>query len=117
MGYEIHIARTNQTDISLDEWVNAVNETEHLRLRTDPVIIRNPTTGEKLSIAARPGETDFFDPNENTWIPRLSYSAGRISFRPSDDFDPPDSQFRKTVVSLADNLDAVLIGDDGEHYN
>jgi len=116
MGYEIHIERDNCAQISLDEWCAAVAATEGLRLTTKDAVARNPTTGEVIRISRNDGDVEVYFPEEDAWFPCVRYDGGRISFRPGNGFDEPGSQFRRAMVRLAMQLNALVVGQDGEVY-
>ena len=116
MGYEVHIQREDEAEITLDEWCRAVEATEGMRPATRDAVARNPATGEVICIAHNPGDVEVYFPEDDAWIPCLWYSRGRISFRPPGDFGEPASPFRRAIVALAMQLNAQVMGDEGEVY-
>ncbi len=117
MGFEVHIKREDRTPITLEEWCVAVDATDGVRLARDASIAVNPKTGDKIVIPHRPGDTEVFFSADDSWIPCLWWSSGRISFKANKDFLQPDSPFRSAVARLAKRLNACLVGDTGEVYD
>jgi hypothetical protein len=117
VGYEVHIERRDQSSISLDEWCSAVDAVDGMRLAKGDVFAQNPITGAEISIPHQEGDVEVYFSEADAWIPCVYFSKGRISFRPSDDFDDRSSPFRQALVKIAARLDAELIGDDGTVFN
>ncbi|EMI24358.1 hypothetical protein [Rhodopirellula europaea] len=117
MGYEIHIQRGDDSAITLQEWCDAVDAADGVRLSTEDVVARNPATGEEIRIGRRDGDAQVYFSDDDAWVSCLHFSQGRISFRPGNDFDDKDSPFRRALVAIAAHLDAKLVGDEGETYD
>jgi len=117
MGYEIHIQRDDPSSITLQGWCDAVDAADGVRLSTEDVVARNPATGEEIRIGRRDGDAQVYFADDDAWIPCLHYSQGRISFRPGADFDDANSPLRRALTIIAANLDAKLVGDEGEAYD
>ncbi|WP_223636525.1 hypothetical protein [Rhodobacter sp. TJ_12] len=117
MAYEIHIERDNGRPISLNEWMSAVSSVDFVRLAdTATTIVTNTVTGEKISNPATHGTAELFDPTSQTWIGMFRWFNGRISTRPSPDFQTFNSQQRSAMRALAALLGAQIVGDEGEIY-
>jgi hypothetical protein len=117
MGYEIHIRRDDESEIGLDEWRAAVAAIDGMRLASGDAFARNPRTNAKIRIPTQGGDVEVFFPECDAWVRCLSWSHGRISFRPPVDFANPTCWFRWALAALATQLGARLVGDDGEVYD
>ena len=117
MGYEVHIRHVDGSAIGLDEWCDAVAMTEGMRLASGDAIAVNPRTKDEIRIPNQGGDVEVLFPEDDAWVRCLSWSLGRISFRPPADFGYPDSRFRLALAALAMQLSARLVGDDGEVYD
>ncbi len=116
MGYEIHIKRDGGAGITIDEWCAAVAQTERMRLAYNDAFALNPATSDKIRIPVRMGDVEVYFPDDGVWVPCLLWSADRISFRATADFDGSESWFRQAIVALAKQLGARVVGDEGEVY-
>ena len=112
MGYELHIERDGP--IAVEEWTNAVAQVDKVTLRSDDSVAIDPQTGEEIRIPANDGDAVVTIPNGSLGL-RWS-SSGRASFRATDDWDDATSSLRTTIFALAQQLDARVVGDEGEEY-
>jgi hypothetical protein len=113
MSYTIHIERENP--ISLAEWLELVRVRTDLRLREADHSIRNPRTGELITIGRAEGETELL--SGDTWVPCFRWrKSGTIAFEAPDDFDEPEGAVRRVALELAKSLNGRLVGQEGEEY-
>ncbi|WP_339771946.1 hypothetical protein [uncultured Pseudosulfitobacter sp.] len=118
MAYEIHIRRTNDQPISLEEWVKTVDNSENVRLGDAvPIVLTNPTTGEQISNPQLQGVAELYDVGSQVWFPAFRWFEGRITTRASRDFDTFHSHQRSVMRALASQLGAQIVGDEGESYD
>ena len=122
MGYSLHIELKNDEELDLEEWLEAVSETEGARpAGTDGHKAVNPTTGETIKIAGSEGDVEIYDPGENAWQPLLHWNdrRGRASMNSralpivGGELVGPVGE---TVKALAMRLGAQIRGDEGEIY-
>jgi len=116
MGYSLHIERPEgESPITLDEWRAAVRRNSQLRLASGDVELDNPKTHEKIRIPNSGADVEILlQPNQ--WVRAFSWSpSGSVSFRA--DFLSAHSAIAKPVFALAEELNAIVVGDDGEVYD
>ena len=115
MGYSLHIERSEgESPITLDEWRAAVQRNTQFRLAFGDAEFENPKTHEKIRIPNSGGDVEILV-QPDRWIRAFSWSAsGSISFRA--DFLSAHPAVVKTVFALAEELNAIIVGDDGEMY-
>jgi hypothetical protein len=113
MGYDIRIQRT--PGFTLDEWKAAVESTEGVRLNAGKVAVRNPKTGEVVSIPGMAGDAEV--DVDGHWIPCFRWRPkGFVVFCSDPDFMNPESKLRKLARGLGEKLNATLCGQEGEIY-
>ena len=118
MGYGVHIERTGHVPINIEEWIEAVEHTENVRLAdVAPITITNPMTGEQISRPYAPGNAEIFEVKSQAWVLAFSWFEGRISTRAARDFDNYECCQRSIMRSLAAMLNAQILGDGGEIYD
>ena len=116
MGYSIHIQR--EPSITIGEWKEASEKIEGVKHDPSDIEALNPVTGEKIFIPETEGSVSVFFPEENEWYPVFSYSPHGIVFQASRDWDDNFlSPVRKAASLLALELNAELVGDEGETYS
>lgn len=116
MAYEIHIERKDGQEIGLDEWKQAVEATDGIRLATDNMSFQNPRTGQTIGFEGGPGDVEMHFPDSEEWLPCIRFAHGRGSFKATKEFDEDTSSFRQIVRAVSAKLDAHLVGDEGEVY-
>ena len=121
MSYTIHIERCDATGareaIGESEWSAAIEANHILRFRVEDFSVRNPQTGELISIKTSGYDAELFCQETEEWIPTFFWSpAGIISFGASDDFGDREAPLRLVASALARSLNASLRGDEGEIY-
>jgi hypothetical protein len=116
MGYSLHIERPEgESSITLDEWRGAVQRTTQFRLASGDVEFENPKTHEKIRIPNSGADVEILVPPDQ-WVRAFSWSpSGSISFRA--DFLSAHSLLVEPVFALAEELNAIVVGDDGEEYD
>lgn len=99
--------------ISMAEWIEAIDQTEGLRLSPDDHVAHNPRTGEKLTVKRRDGDVDFLD-GKGSWDWGIRYFEGCGTLRGRDwvGTDP----LVRAVCRLARRLKARVFGEEGEEY-
>lgn len=115
MGYELHITRRNHwadtetSDISLDEWLNYVNNDKELELLNGYDI----KIGAEVTHQDAPGYCEWMShpsEQETNSRPWFSYWKGSI------DTKNPDAPTIRKMIQIASALNAKVQGDDGEFY-
>jgi hypothetical protein len=115
MSYTIQIKRAEP--ISLAEWSEVVRSRTDLRFREEDHVARNPQTGAVITIARAEGEADLHV--GDAWLPCFRWRGrqGTIAFNAPGDFDEPESPVRRVALELAKQLNARLVGEEGEEYD
>jgi hypothetical protein len=115
MGYSLHIERSEgESPITLDEWRAAVHQNAQFRLASGDVELENPKTHEKIRIPNSGADVEI-QVQPDQWVRAFSWSSsGSISFRA--DFLSAHSALVQPVFALAKELNAIIVGDDGEEY-
>src|SRR5215471_4677163 len=109
MSYTIHIER--QEPISLAEWLELVRTRTDLRLREADHSIRNPQTGELITIRRAEGETEVLAGDK--WVSGFRWrKSGTIAFEAPHDFDEPENVIRRVALELAKTLSGSLVGEE-----
>ncbi|ESQ75349.1 hypothetical protein [Asticcacaulis sp. AC402] len=121
MGYSIHIERIDASgqlvSIELHEVANAVKNVEGMRLAAVPASTTNPNTGEVISTCSIIGKIEIYLLASDEWVRVfILSSSGKITFRAPFDFDDGSSVVRSFARILAQRLQAVIVGDEGEYY-
>jgi hypothetical protein len=122
MAYAIHIKRRTadapHSPISLSEWRAAVSRVDGVRMADGDYHITNPKIDERITLRNAGGDAEVFFPDDGAWLRAFRWSPeGRISFRAPRDFLSPTCFIRRLAAELARELDAQLIGDEGEIYD
>jgi len=113
MSYSIRIVR--ETAISLEEWKSAVQARSDVRLQQERTSIRNPQTGEEISIGFTDGDAEVW--TQGSWEPCFLWrNSGEVVFGAPHDFDGPDSTIRGIARELARTLGGRLVGEEDEEY-
>ncbi len=117
MGYDLHITRNaTQSEDDFDggidpaEWESYVEADPSLRLHGYAEV--SGPSGEKLRITADRITVWTEHPTANTQngLAWLYHSGGEICVK------SPDQEFLAKMLSIAADLNAIVIGDDGEVY-
>ena len=123
MAYELHIER-GEEGIALEEWNAAVESVPGVRAQTEDLVGINPKTGAEIRIGRAEGDAELLVTSgessgidrQEEWIPFFRYFEGRITFRATRDVDSPESAVRMAAARLAAQLNAGIVGDEGESY-
>lgn len=124
MAYALHIERP-LSEITLEEWVTAVKRQSELKLLVEEKIeMQSPKTGEVIAISRSPGDVailfqskDFLGlDHANEWRPCIRFSRGKATFSATSDIESPSNPLRVAVSKLAKELNAKVVGDEGEIY-
>src|SRR5207253_4325919 len=115
MGYSLHIERSEgESPITLDEWRTAVQRNTQFRLAFGDAEFENPKTHEKIKIPNSGADVEILV-HPDQWVRAFSWSSsGSISFRA--DFLSTHPALVEPVFALAEELNAIVVGDDGEEY-
>jgi len=90
-----------------------VDEDDDLRLRVEPYIAFNPTTGEKISIKA--GEADTEIQVHGQWVPFLRFrKGGNLAMKYLQEFDDTHNPTRLKIAAVAKSLGAFITTDAGD---
>ena len=117
MAYEIHITRSaDGSEITLAEWIETVTRANGVRLAEGDYLVTLPETGQVFRFPNTGGDAEVFFSIDGVWRRLFRWHAGRVSFVCPKDFDDEASRIRAAARSLAEALQASLIGDDGELY-
>jgi hypothetical protein len=121
VAYSIHIVRHdkagNREPIEVREWVAAVSASDGVRLASSDVTASNSVSGENIVIKSDGADAELHDEQRNAWLPVFRWSKrGSVSFNAPSDFDEATSRVRMVAGELARNLNAELVGDEGEFY-
>jgi len=122
MAYTLKIERADDELITLEEWERAVELTEGVRLCAhEQHTTTVPKSGAVLSMNASPGDAEIYDDESQRWhfCFRMSHGAiesnARVVYRALDgDLSDP---LWLVVRKLADQLNADIIGEEGEIYD
>jgi hypothetical protein len=113
MSREIHIDR--DPPLSLSEWKAAVDATENVRLDRTDASVKNPKTGDVISIAGVDGDAHVNV--GGSWHPCFRWhSVGSVAFRDPAGFTELEDPILRIAKELALRLNARLVGDEGEEY-
>ena len=124
MAYGLHIKR-HEREISLEEWLSALESVAGVRQKTEDTVAINPKTGEEIRIGRNDGDAEVlfttsgflgFGRREE-WCPACQFFNGRASFKATRDSESPKSPVRRAAAQLAAALDAKIVGDEGELYD
>lgn len=119
MGYDLHIERTDDSPITLDEWRIAVEATEGVRFFADTQYTYvDPVTGKTLSDDITEGDSEVWFPDSAEWLLVFHYDYDSASFSSNwiTTADSEDPVWRAAVI-LATRLGAAIVGDEGETYD
>ncbi|WP_242528394.1 hypothetical protein [Novosphingobium sp. PY1] len=98
--------------ISLKEWSEAIDNVDGVRLCVGDASVRNPLTKENVIIPNRGGDAEIFREDCNRWLRVLWWSPhGSIHFTAPESSDDP---LLVTARALAGQLEARIVGDEGE---
>lgn len=125
MAYALHIERPH-SELTLDEWVAAVKRQNELKLLAEEKVeMQNPKTKEAISISTGPGDVAvLFQPKgflgfglTKEWSTSIRFSKGKATFSATRDIELPTNPLRIAVSKLAKDLNAKIVGDEGEIYD
>lgn len=119
MGYDLHIERTDDSPITLDEWRVVVESTEGVRFFAESKYFYGvPVNGKYLSYDVTEGDSEVWFPDSAEWLLVFHYDYDSVSFSSKwiTSADSEDPVWR-AAVTLANRLDAAIVGDEGETYD
>jgi hypothetical protein len=116
VGYSLHIERPDdEKPITLEEWRSAVQRSSQFRLASGDLELENPTTREQIRIPNSGADVEARI-GPDAWVRAFSWSPrGSIAFRA--DLLSSHSVLIEPVFALAQELGAIITGDDGEEYD
>jgi hypothetical protein len=118
MGYDLHIKRTGERPLTLDEWRAAIETTDGVRLFEGAYhTYTNPQTGELLQLVAKEGDAEIFFTDTGEWYSVFSWHRTSATFRAPRDADMTLSPVWRVAAALAVRLGAAIHGDEGEGYD
>jgi hypothetical protein len=116
VAYSLHIERNNDP-ISLGEWRATVERIGGLRMSARDAELTNPRTRERITIPNRDGDVEVLL-SSGEWIRAFSLSkSGSVTFRADLLSGPNERELARIVFAAARDLNARIIGDDGEEYS
>jgi hypothetical protein len=118
MPNKLYIMRpTNEKSISLEEWVSAVRFVKGVRLAGGECEIRNKVTGKNATVFYGGSYAEVYFQDECVWRRAFSWSRrGRITFRPSLNFQNAMDPLRMAVLALTAILNAEIRSEAGDLY-
>lgn len=123
MAYMIHITRDanaleSAQGIPLEDWVDAVNRIDGVRLAEGDYSVRLPETGQTFVLHNNGGDADLHIPHTGEWRRVFRWDVTSIQFVGTEEFGAdPACRLRSVARALAEALQAVMRGDDGEIYS
>jgi hypothetical protein len=115
MAYQLHIKR--HSPIEFEEWIDAINITDGVRLNEDDFVAVNPSTNEEIRISSGRGSAEIYINSANNWQRVYRYHEHRISFNATEEWAQAESDIRNYTFKLAAKLEAKICGDEGEEYS
>ncbi|MCF6440738.1 hypothetical protein L1077_14980 [Pseudoalteromonas luteoviolacea] len=117
MAFALHITKENG-DISFPDWVEAVLKTQGANLEGQPTVGRNPKTGEIITVGGKPHNVSVQFPENEEWQTCIFFNDGVASFNgTSSMIDDEKNPVRLVAKSIANFVDAKIVGDEGEVYD
>ena len=90
-----------------------MEEDDDLRLRAEPYVAINPSTGAKISI--KTGEADAELQLNGQWVPFLRFrKGGELTTKFVQEFDDPRNATRLKIASVARHFGALITTDAGD---
>jgi hypothetical protein len=99
-------------EIALTDWIRYVETQPDLRIRTEPYVALNPSTGARIEMAADDGDSEILSDGE--WTPFLSYRDGELAVAYGDELDDPTNPIRKVIARVARHFSALIRHDAGD---
>lgn len=125
MAYALHIERPH-SELKLDEWVAAVKRQNELKLLAEEKVeMQNPKTRETISISTNPGDVAVLFQSKGflgvgrtkEWRTCIRFFNGKATFFATPDIELPTDPLRVAASKLAKELNAQIVGDEGEVYD
>lgn len=112
MSISLFIERHDESgrqEIDLAEWQQIAMTDADLRLWSGPLRIRNPQSGEVISIPVGPGASELRLQGE--WTPFLVWQGGALTCQYREEMEDPDNPVRLKIVELLQTLRASIFVD------
>lgn len=102
----IIIERQDSDDslISLNEWLVLVSSDKSLRIRTSPYLVVDPATGNGFEIPNGVADSEMLI--EDQWEPFLRWEEGQLIA--DDDITDEEDERHIKIVAIAQQLDATI---------
>ena len=110
-SYDENFNETGE-EIHEDEWDEFVESQDNLRFNSEPIVLRNPVTGETIEMSAPEGATEVLV--NGSWYPFLSFGNGELRMQYHPDFENSDNSVRKAIVGVAGYFAALITTDAGD---
>ena len=120
MGYNLHLERVEDNDtaeVSLEEWLAALEVVEGVRPAESDAVARNPNTGEEIRIPKQPGDAEIHFPEDGAWHLIISFSHGRARLRHPGTWNSGAEIAWRVIADLCTRLNLVAVGEEGERYD
>jgi hypothetical protein len=109
MAYDLHIERSADKPITLDEWLAAITSRPGVRPFTaEAHTITNPKTGEVISLGARRGDAEVYFPHDGRWYPAFSWRRDSAVFSARFNLTETSHPTWKSATALAATLGAMM---------
>lgn len=125
MGYSIYISREDNKEISIDEWKQAVESIEGIKLDSEPVVGVNPNSQARISVAGSEGDVAVAFKTRGflgigakiSWQKAIYFSHGCGHFNATEDIENPKNPVHIAAAKLSKALSANIRGEADEVYN
>jgi hypothetical protein len=125
MGYSIFISRQNNEEISIEEWKQAVNSIDGVKLDSDPIVGINPNSKAQTSVACNEGDVavafktgGFLGIGAKIqWQKAIYFSHGCGQFNAAEDIEDPKNPVHIAAAKLSKALAENIRGEAGELYH
>lgn len=114
MAYELHI-EIPEEEVEIDEWIEAIELIENIKIDSSDNEITNPLTGETVTFPGNEG--DVAVNIDGNWIKCIGFRRGRGSFNARPEIEAPSNPVRNAAAMIAKTLGAQIVGGEGEVYN
>lgn len=112
MGYALYLESSD--GFSAEDWRNAVSAVNDVKLDDSPVVVTNPATGASIRVPGRPNDVAVLVGAE--WKKVFSFTGQPASFNATGSVEDPAHPVRRAAAALARQLDAAIVGAEGELY-
>ena len=89
-----------------------VKQDRALRVTTEPTVVVNPRTNDRISISALPGQTEL--QIDGGYVPFLGFSNGELVMRYAPSLNNEQNAVRRKTAEVANRLGAIITHDAGD---